>query len=738
MDLFYIIKWWFFILIIGIVFLPLTNKFFSRFYDKGYLFSKTLGIAILSYTLWLFSSLRILEFNRLNIMILLILSFGVFNLLPKYFKNHKELFKERKVLYTFATVELIFLVALLFWSFLRGLKPEIDGMEKFMDLGFVNTLLKTKYMPPIDMWFAGESINYYYYGHYISAFLTKLTNIKSFISYNLMMSTLFAFTLSLTFSLVSNMLFVIKKRSFGRCILGGITSGLLIAFGGNLHAFIFGYIMPFAKKIGIEIDHEIQVRDNYWFPDATRYIGHNPDVADKTIHEFPNYSFVVSDLHAHVINIPFVLTILALAFIFIFRSKEEYEQKETIKPTIFKIHNEFILFAFLIGLFQMTNYWDFPIYITVIGISLLYVNLFKYDFKFDAIKSTLFQSILIFLFSFIISLPFTLNFENIANGIYLTPTHSKIYQLLILWGYQIFFVIYFFIFIYKIEYKYEFAQIKKSKKRNVRVTQNKNSETLSFLTKTKKIILENISVDIFILILSCCALGLILIPEIIYVKDIYSPPHHRANTMFKLTFQSFIMLCICVGYISSRVFTIKRSTFNHFKLKTTFLILIILPLIYSLFSIPSWHGELSFDNYKGLDGLNFLEEKYPEDYRVVKWFDENIDGQPTILEAAGDSYTHHARISMSTGLPTIAGWFAHEWLWRNDVNVISKRSDEVRTVYESDDTTLTKEILDKYNVEYLIIGQLEKDRYPNINIEKLYDLGEIILDLDTTKMIKLY
>jgi len=73
-----------------------------------------------------------------------------------------------------------------------------------MDYGFINSILRSPTMPPKDMWFAGQSINYYYFGHFITALLTKLSGINSTITYNLMVSSIFAFSFLGTFSLGAN------------------------------------------------------------------------------------------------------------------------------------------------------------------------------------------------------------------------------------------------------------------------------------------------------------------------------------------------------------------------------------------------------------------------------------------------------------------------------------------------------------------------------------------------------
>ena len=42
-------------------------------------------------------------------------------------------------------------------------------------------------------------------------------------------------------------------------------------------------------------------------------------------------------------------------------------------------------------------------------------------------------------------------------------------------------------------------------------------------------------------------MGLILTPEVVYVKDIYGGDNKRFNTMFKLTYQAFVLFAIIFG-----------------------------------------------------------------------------------------------------------------------------------------------------------------------------------------------
>jgi uncharacterized membrane protein len=75
-----------------------------------------------------------------------------------------------------------------------------------MDYGFVNTIMRSTYLPPLDMWASGLSINYYWYGHYVTAFITKLLSLDSAITYNLMLATILGLALTSAFSISSTLL----------------------------------------------------------------------------------------------------------------------------------------------------------------------------------------------------------------------------------------------------------------------------------------------------------------------------------------------------------------------------------------------------------------------------------------------------------------------------------------------------------------------------------------------------
>lgn len=726
-DLQLVIQWWMIFFVIGIIFLPMISFVFAKFFDKGYIFAKIIGTLLISYTLYLLGILKILKFTQFSVLFVVLLFLFisiVFIIKNRSFSKDFPKLPFRIFLFE----EFLFFVCLVFWSYVRGHQPDIQGLEKFMDFGFVNSILRSDYFPPKDMWFTPLSINYYYFGHLITAVLTKLSGISSFVTYNLMISTLFAFTFTMSFSIGINLFLKLDTRQYAirntpYAIICGLLAGFLTSLAGNLHT-IYTFSLPYQNenpKPIWELVFSLKTFPNaYWYPNATRFI-HN------TIHEFPIYSFVVSDLHGHVLGIPIILTIIAVLF-------HQFLEEKINKTKV-------LLLAFLIATAYMTNAWDGPIYIllTIFVFSALY-----FRFKFSFYDLTL-SILLIVAGFFIFSLPFSWYFKPFASGIgilcapqFLTKIgkigpflfeidhcqKSPLWQMVVLYGFFYFWVITFLIFKLKI-------QIAKCK---ATIQNSKLFKILNFI--------ENLTpVDLFIFILIFLSTLLIIIPEFIYLKDIY-PAHYRANTMFKLVYQSFIMLSISSAYIIMRIIFNKRGLIKNKKLsvlKFVYLFFgfigLFLVLIYPYFAINSYYGELK--SYKGLFGFSYFKNLYPTDYQAVLWLNKNIQGQPVILEAQGDSYTDYARISANTGLPTVLGWTVHEWLWRGTYDIPAPRIAEVQALYENNDINNTKTLINKYHIAYIFIGSLERKKYQNLNEDKFMKLGRTIYKNRETTIYKI-
>ena len=714
--------WWGVLFLLGVIFYPLTRRIFSIFFDFAYPFSKVLAIIFVSYTSYVLGTLKIVSFSRFNL-ILIVFGFLIFNFFL-WRKIKKE--KEKKSLWQFFLIfleEFLFITAFFFWVFVRYQEPSIHSLEKFMDFGFINSILRSRHFPPLDMWYSADNINpkgypinYYYFGHLTGAVLIKLINIKSAIGYNLILASIFALGITAVFSMVFNLIFfsnrliaqkINKGLLFGKSVFISILGSLITNLGGNFHTvYLFTKGYPNDNPIPFWQILSWFNPTSYWYPNATRFIPY-------TIHEFPSYSYVVADLHGHVFDIPFVLLTLLILFRFFLVFKEEKDKIKEINWLSLLVNT--LLIGFIVAINYMTNAFDGPIYF-LLAVVLSFL-IFKISAKFV-------YSLFIILYSFLFfSLPFSFHFKPFVGGIgvncapsflvnigYLKPflfekgncQISPFWMLFTLWG---FFWIGFLIFL-----------------------SLKNKEKLFlkdavFLPKIADFILGVFSFGTF----------LILIPEFFYIKDIY-PAHFRANTMFKMGYQAFIMMSIASTLVFYQISNIKLSKLKIF-LKTIFSLMLFFVLIYPFFAIPSYYGDLR--KKPQVDGSFWLKDFYPQDKEIINYLNKNVSGQPVVLEAQGDSYTDYERISAFTGLPTVAGWWVHQWLWRGSAEVVGKRIPDIVEMYEGKDTEKTRELLEKYHVKYVVISQLERQKYPNLNEEKFSILGKKIFE-SSNKLGALY
>lgn len=678
-ELIQIFIWWSFFFVLGVVSIPLTYLLFNKFVDLGYGFSKTVGLLVLSYPAFLFSTAKLMPFSQ-AILFFLFVVYVVTNYL--IFKiRKKEILQDIKDKFGILIFqEILFTTGLLFWAWVRGHNPDIEGLEKFMDFGFINSILKSNYLPPTDMWFSGKPINYYWFGHFYTALATKITGISPAVTYNLMIATILGLTLNGVFSIASSLVaFSNSKTSLRVVFMAGVISTLLVAFAGNFHT-------PFyALKDGVE---------KYWYPDATRFIGYNPETNDKTIHEFPLYSFVVSDLHGHLLNLPFV--ILYIALLLLLTRNDHINDKNN--SWILKLLPQIIPLGFLLGIMFMTSTWDFGNYLVLTGVVSVIFNLLgTKSFNSSFVFKTILIPVSILILSLIFASPFIFNFKSIAEGIAFVRAHTPLWQLAILWGFPAVLTLIFIGTLVK----------------------NRNSLTRS---------------DFFVLSLLICAWVLIFLPEIIFVKDIYIATHHRANTMFKLTYQAFVMSYLTGGYIAVKY--LQESKTLLFKLLGIIFFSLIFGAVlwYPNFAINAYYGDLK--TFRGLSGDAWVLERQPGIYKAIVWLRENVEGQPTILEVAGDSYTGSNIISAYTGLPTVEGWFVHEWLWRGSSEIPQARSNEVSIMYTSENLNETAKLLRKYKVLYIIVSPLERDKYPNINLDKILKLAYPVFNSEDTTIYK--
>jgi len=405
----YFLLWWAIVEIIGWLALPLAMRVLRWLPDRGYIFSKSIGLLAASYILWLGASTHFLRNDLGGILAAVVIMAGissVFYLQAARAKGETLLrfIKENKKLVV--TVEILFTVSFAAWAILRAYAPDKimnAGGEKFMEIAFLNAILNSRFFPPLDPWLSGFAISYYYYGYVMMACLTRLSGVPAGIGFELYDGLLFALTCVGAFGVVYNLVSAARARktsppaasAANQPLAFGLLGGLLVAVMGNLEGllevFYSAKVLPesFWKWINIP-DLAAAPASGQWIPPgywwqvwwhASRVLQDldlkfNPAPVSP-ITEFPSFSFILGDNHPHVLALPFVLLAIGLALAILLRTASQQPATDSDQPTatggqlaaLIPFESDWVLFFFsalTLGGLAFLNTWDFPIYLGVL------------------------------------------------------------------------------------------------------------------------------------------------------------------------------------------------------------------------------------------------------------------------------------------------------------------------------------------------------------------------------------
>src|SRR5579859_3808679 len=414
-----IFLWWLVVLVIGMAAFPVSFVALRHLPDKGYFFSKILGLLLMGYLTWLFGYV---SFGGGTIL-LSFLSLATLSglLLWKWIgKPFLEFFK--KNLAFFIVMEGFLLMAFLVAGAYKMRTHDIAGQEKPMDFTFIQGILASPSMPPQDPWLSGGSISYYYFGYLIVAMLCKITS--SFVTpgegYNLAVALTWALATMGAFS----MAYALTRR-----YRYSFLSAACLTILGNLdywHRAIQSYQVgdlrtPYynspadpAVPSGLTgfFGFLLSPLQHSWdYFQASRII---PVGTDKLINEFPAFSFFLSDLHPHVMAIPFVLLALALAFNLL--------KSPAPGPKVFAGERvwqglQWVLLALAFGGLGFLNSWDFPTMTFLLGLCLFLQQWWSNEPEFSVwFKSVAWVGIPIVLGAFFLYMPFYVRLQSQAQG----------------------------------------------------------------------------------------------------------------------------------------------------------------------------------------------------------------------------------------------------------------------------------------------------------------------------------
>ncbi len=350
--------------ILGLLALPPTVALCARFPDRGWGLSKLIGWLLLAYPVWLLASTKLAQFDRTALLVTLaigaLLALGA---AVRWRERYRAAL--RGALPAIALSEGLFLLFGGFFLLLRLHTPDlwhpIWGGEKPMELTHLNGILRSATFPPLDPWFADGTINYYYYGQYLIATLIKLTGIPVEIAFNLGL----ALVAGLIATAAASVAGAVAALALGRRRNGH--APLVFAALGAIFVIGMGNLDGAARVIG-------RLRD----PNTPQFSFDNfvwggSRTIDGAITEFPFFSLLYADLHAHVLALPYTILAVGIGVALVGQGLDQGGSGP--RAQLLALRNmlpALALLAVTLGALACTNSWDVPTYLLVTGACLFH------------------------------------------------------------------------------------------------------------------------------------------------------------------------------------------------------------------------------------------------------------------------------------------------------------------------------------------------------------------------------
>jgi YYY domain-containing protein len=795
-----VVTWLLAVELIGLAAFPLAYWLLPSMADRGYLISKCLGILLLAWVSWLVASVRLCSYSRLEI-VLVLLGLLLLGGVLAWFQRRgiQGLLRERWPLLLVG--EALFLAAFIVFLLIRMGNPDlwhpVTGGEKPMDFAYLNAVIKSAHFPPYDPWYAGGYINYYYFGQVIAATLIKLTGIVPFVTYNLAVPLFYALAALGAFSAVYHLVLrrgeAVSRSAAGYGLLGVLFLGvmgnlgevrLLVRALGKLSVLNFISTIPglgalvnsLAGLYRVVFEAQsLSVRTEWWYWNATRAITSAPDEVGP-INEFPFFTFLYGDLHAHLIALPFALLVLALAIGWMRRWNDR-----TTAPVYRVTLGGLGRAAFLglsTGVLWVTNTWDYPTYMLIVLAALaigVYTSASRFvqvPRRWSVLSAFGWRALVLIGVSYVGFLPFHFYYVPGYTSIdRWRGSQTRLDDYLIMHGLFLFVLI-----------TYLLMELVRRERRDgpihllrliltrwdrlprlahlyALLVEERSSwyqlglwgvivvlcisvlllvlDSAVFALSLPLIALgallllwrsEQSAVRRFLLFIVLLAWGLTLGVEVVVLKGDIG----RMNTVFKFYLQVWVLWALAAAAVLALI----EPRLQHWKAqrswwRTAFLLLLAGCLMYTPLAAQAKVSD-RFDRTIGsmLDGMAYMRTatyqegestlKLEWDRQAIRWMLENIQGSPVVLEANVLLYRWGNRVSIYTGLPTIVGWDWHQRQQRGHIagEGVNRRVRDVREIYATGDLARAQQLLGRFQVKYIYVGELERAVYPADGLAK--------------------
>lgn len=789
--------WWIALLgVLQIVGLPIALLAFRRFADRGWAFARLTALLVAGWLVWMLASVEWISFRAIWIWIALGLLGVIWFAKRSVFvgairASWHDRDSRRSILVGEGVFWGIFALFLLF----RFLNPDswhvFWGGEKPMEFAHINAILRSAHFPPFDPWFSDGYINYYYYGLYLVAFMMKATGIPSEIAFNLAQPTIIAFLGLAGYGLVSTLGRAIT-RNRRRAWVIGLTGVVVLLLIGNLTAAV-RVIRSFPDRFSPDFG---------WFWGGTRVV-ENYDEAGRAapqITEFPYFTALFADLHAHVVALPITVFVMAIGLAIALESRTALLAIARRRVSFaLPIIGLALLAALSVGALFPTNAWDFFTYAVFI-VAAFFVALRRLDWSLRLAATALAGGLTVGL-GYVLYLPFHSNFVALFSEVKQPEQRTDVWQFSQHFGGLILLALVGLIALIWTRmpaHPRALSPITVSGGIIVALSliwlahrlTNVGGELLGeilvagialialvggawwrapgrwpwnqhlmivgavgvagLLYADRQVLALSLALTLFAAaaffalngthekIIALAATAGFAIPgmvELVYVvDDLDGGLYARMNTMFKFYNQAWVLLAIVGGVLTGwllvealgKPLVIHLRDRAHGFSPTLPLILMIgvisASLVYPItatgprLETRAADGIGSETSLNALDWMRYATYQIPggpliswnDDLQAINWMNENIEGSPVIVEASIGAYRGNgSRFSIATGLPTVLGWQRHQQQQRywSDSAV---RMEEVQNFYQTSSIEEKIDFLLRFNVEYVVVGDLER------------------------------
>lgn len=766
--------------------LPLSLAWLRNLPSRGYAVAKALGLLFSGVILWWGAILHLWPNTAAATLAAAILLFGCgllalrghWNELSPWWAKHR-----RFVVLT----ELLFAVLFAAWAAVRATQPQIvtAGGEKWMEIAFLNAMLRSPSLPPHDPWLSGFAISYYYLGYLLLGMVTQVAAIPATVAFNLGNAAWFALAGVMAYSIVYDL-------THGVRVVRALFAPLLLLLTGNANGLlqvIHGSgLLPAGFWRWLDLKSLAPASENTGWMTASRFdwwqasrvlhdyapIGtaQNP-VSQEVIDEFPAFSFILGDMHPHLLALPFVLLVIALALNLWKAKPSEPREREsgTSLPRRLLALAPWLGIAVALGALGFLNTWDFPIYWALIVAVMLLKRREAFPERplLDQLLAFVPAALALAVASVLLYAPFWFALRSQAGGVLPNVFNAtRLPQFLVMFapfalplvclvlelgkatgvrwkqvlGWSALIVVLLTaagLLVGWIVGSPYLAAVRQGQSISgvgvVGMDAILNALSTRLLNPWTAFVLACGCIALFLALLApryelredqgfvgllvLLGLGLTLAPEYVFLKDVFST---RMNTIFKFYFQAWVVWSMAAAWWLSQGQTAGAGWLKRVA-KTSAWLFIAAGWIYTGYAIPARAGqnESLYGGAGVLDGALWLQQRHPDDWDAIGWLNTHVEGRPVIAEVPGDryrAYVYEGRISALTGLPALLGWGGHQSQWRGNYDEPALREAALETLFTTTDVTQLRSILTQYDVAYIYIGPEERARYPEEGLEK--------------------